>query len=290
MGPRRPDRVRSGPSIARETETLRKAQYIVLGIVVLLTLVLLRLPERANARFKLVLGSLFVPLFGVSTSGERAVYRAGQALLPRQSLAKENDRLRRENEELKLQLARAEAALRENERLRGLLAWSRVSPWKVRLAPVIGRDPANWWRSLHIGLGRRDGLRPDLPALTAEGLVGKVVEVGETRARVALVGDPNCRVAALVLEGREIRDTGVITGGASVVDPSLVTLNYLARSSGLKPGQLVVTSGLGGVFPKGIPIGHLLDFQSIEYGLYTEARVKLTVNPNQLEEVWVMVP
>ena len=179
--------------------------------------------------------------------------------------------------------------LRENERLRALYGWTKVSPWKVKLARVIARDPANWWRNIHIDLGQRDGLRTDLPVLTADGLVGRVAEVGEARSRVVLVGDPNCRVAALALEGRVAVDNGVISGGSSVVDPSLVELSYLSRNSGLKPGQMIVTSGLGGVFPKGIPIGHLVDFRSIEYGLYTEARVKLAVNLNQLEEVWVMV-
>jgi rod shape-determining protein MreC len=81
----------------------------------------------------------------------------------------------------------------------------------------------------------------------------------------------------------------VISGGSSVVDPSLVELSYLSRNSGLKPGQKIVTSGLGGVFPPGITIGHLVDLRAVEYGLYTEARVKLTVNLNELEEVWVMV-
>ena len=256
----------------------------------LLTVVLLRLPAGATAHLKQGFGSLFVPLFGLAGSGRHLAEEAGQAVLPRRSLVEENDRLRRENEELKIFRQKAEATLRENERLRAQVAWARTAPWKIRLARVIARDPANWWRTLHIDLGRRDGIHPEAAVLTAEGLVGRVAEVGETRSRVLLLGDPNCRVAALVLEGRQAIDTGIISGGASVIDLSMVDLTYLSHGNSVKPGQAVVTSGLGGVFTNGIRIGQVVDAHSMEYGLYTDARVKLAVNLSQLEEVWVMMP
>ncbi len=261
-----------------------------MGSVLLLTLGLLRLPAGARAQFKVAVGTLFVPLFGLTGSGRHLAEKAGQALLPRRSLAEENERLRHENEELKLRGQEAEAALRENQRLRTLVGWAKATPWKGRLARVIARDPANWWRTLQIDLGRRDGVRPEAPVMTAEGLVGRVAEVSETRSRVLLLGDPNCRVAAVVLEGRQAVDHGIISGGSSVVDLSLVDLTYLSSGSAVKPGQMVVTSGLGGVFPNGIRIGQVVDSQSIEYGLYTDARVRLAVNLSQLEEVWVMTP
>jgi rod shape-determining protein MreC len=67
-----------------------------------------------------------------------------------------------------------------------------------------------------------------------------------------------------------------------------VQLSYLASSANLKPGQNVLTSGLGGIFPKGIPIGRIVDAQTIEFGLATEARVKLNANLGALEQVWVL--
>jgi len=268
---------------------LKKAHYIVLGFVIVLTVVLLRLPGRTTSSLKLAWGGAFLPLFGLSGASQQLAHKAGQAVLPREGLSNDNEQLRRENAELKMRVLQADATLRENDRLRTALGWPKTTPWKIKLAPVIARDPANWWRNIHIGLGQRDGLRVDLPVLTPDGLVGRVTEVGEARSRVVLLGDPNCRVAALVLEGRQSVDNGVVSEGSSVVDPSLVELSYLSRTSGLKPGQMIVTSGLGGVFPKGITIGHLVDFRSIEYGLYTKARVKLAVNLNELEEVWVML-
>jgi rod shape-determining protein MreC len=139
-----------------------------------------------------------------------------------------------------------------------------------------------------------DSLIPNLPVLTADGLVGRVSEVSETRSRVLLVGDAGCRVAAAVLDEKKNAgdpvDTGVITSGASVLDESMVELSYLRRASAVKPGQRVVTSGDGGIFPKGIHIGEVVDTRPAEFGVITIARVKLAVKMNLLEEIWVMMP
>ena len=108
-----------------------------------------------------------------------------------------------------------------------------------------------------------------------------------TRSQVVLLGDPNCRVSALV--ENETRDAGVI-GSSSPLDSSLVEMSYISRTANLKPGQNVVTSGLGGFFRKGIIIGKIADARPVEFGLYTEAHVKLAANLSALEEVWVLMP
>ena len=107
-----------------------------------------------------------------------------------------------------------------------------------------------------------------------------------TRSQVVLLGDPNCPVAVRV--ENETGDTGVV-GASGPFDGSLVELNFY-RSTNVKPGQNVVTTGQGGVFPSGIPVGKIVDSRSVGYGLYTEARVKLAVNQNALHEVWVLFP
>jgi rod shape-determining protein MreC len=147
------------------------------------------------------------------------------------------------------------------------------------------RDPANWWRTVQIDLGSRDGIQTNQPVLTAEGLVGRVSAVSYVSSQVVLVGDQNCRVSAMVENATH--DMGVLTPGGPL-DSSLVQLGYLASSANLKPGQDVLTSGLGGIFPRGIPIGKIVDVQTVEYGLATEASVKLNANLGALEQVWVM--
>ncbi len=153
------------------------------------------------------------------------------------------------------------------------------------MARVILREPANWWRNVQIDLGGRDGVQVNMPVLTAEGLVGRISAVGFGRSQVVLVGDPGCKVSVRV--ENPTRDAGVIGPGGPLAR-DLVELGYLPRSANVKPGQLVRTSGEGGVFPKGIPVGTILDAQPVEYGLYTVARVKLAADLNALETVWVL--
>ena len=104
-----------------------------------------------------------------------------------------------------------------------------------------------------------------------------------------LLGDPKCQVPAVV--DNATRDTGILMPGeASVLDESIVQLTYLSRNSQAIPGQKVFTSGLGGIFPKGIPIGQIIETNSVDYGLYLEARVKLSADLREIEEVWVLYP
>ena len=265
----------------------KRKHYFALAAVTLVAVLVLSLPRYAASRLKLAVGSWFLPLFGLASAGEQLPADLADSVLPRRELLSEIDRLRKENAQLNSQLLQASAIERENDRLRASLGWQRQIPWKLRLANVVTRDPANWWRSVEIDLGSRDGLRNELPVLTSDGLVGRVASVSFTHSQVVLVGDPNCRVSVMV--ENSAHDMGVLTASGPL-DNSLVQLGYLASSANLKSGQTVVTSGLGGVFPQGIPVGRIVDAQPVEYGLSIEARVKLNANLGSLEQVWVLFP
>jgi rod shape-determining protein MreC len=258
-----------------------------LGLVGLLTLILVNLPHHTANQIKLAIGSLYLPLFGLSKSSQQVLNKASDAMTPRSTLLLQNEELRRTNQELQVRAMQADALQRENDRLRQLFGWEKQTTWQLRLARVVARDPANWWHTVTIDLGSRDGMRPDLPVLTPSGLVGRISRVTLTSSEVVLVGSSECKVAALV---KETGDTGVITGGASPLgNSSLATLSYLASSANLKPGQKVQTWGEGNVFPKGIVIGQVAeDSRQTELG-YTEARVKLAADFGALEEVWVLM-
>ncbi len=266
----------------------KRPYYAASGVVVVLVCLLLSLPSSTATRAKLALSSLFLPLFGLMGSAHSLAGQVNQALLPRRVLWQRLALAQQQENALALRAAQGEEALRENARLRQLLAWQAQTTWHFRAARVIGRDTATWWRTVRIDLGRRDGLRPDLPVLIPEGLVGRVTQVAYTSAVVVLVGDPQCRVAVRV---RETGENGVLAStSAGALDPRLVDLTYLPRNTALRPGQTVYTSGLGGVFPAGIPVGAIVDSRSIGYGLATEARVKLSVDSSRLEEVMVLFP
>src|ERR1035437_8723255 len=164
---------------------LKRLHYIALGLVVLLTLVILNLPSQTSARFKQGIGSLFLPLFGLASSSEQLAGTAVDAVVPRGELLKLNDALRREKQQLRFQAMQAQETASENARLRQLVGWQRQTPWKLKLARVVLREPANWWHTVQIDLGSRDGLRVNLAVLTTDGLVGRISAVSLTRSQLA---------------------------------------------------------------------------------------------------------
>jgi len=265
----------------------KRPYHIAVAVVALLTLLVLNLPSRTTARLKPALGTIFLPLFGMAGGLHQVAARTSDALLPKSELIRANETLRRQNAELRLLAVQAAETARENDRLRQFVGWQKQTPWKLKLARVLSHDPANWWRTVQIDLGSRDGLRENLPVLTPDGLVGRISEVSLMRSKVVLVGDANCKVPAVV--ENDARDKGVIVS-AGPFDGSFVNLTYLAFNADLKPGQKVVTSDLSAIYPKGIPIGIIADSRPVESGLYLQAEVKLTARLSSLEEVWVLFP
>jgi rod shape-determining protein MreC len=265
----------------------KRSYYVALGLVAALAFLALNLPERVAHKVKLGINALYLPLFGLAGSVQGLLDQAAVLMMPRRVLLREVEALRRENGELRARVAQLGEAWRENQRLRQALQWEERVPWRVKGARVVGQDPSNWWRSIHIDLGSRDGIRPNLNVLTADGLVGRVSEVGFTRSRVLLVGDPGCRVAAQV---QETREKGSVMPSASSLDRMVVDLNYLPGTAACRPGHTVITSGDGGIFTNGIPVGTIIEVQTNEFGLYLEARVRLAANLNRLDEVWVLLP
>jgi len=267
---------------------LKRPHYIALALIVVCMLTILNLPSQTMARLKLGVGSLFLPLFGLTASTQRVAERAADAVVPKSELLKQNEALRRENQQLRLQVAEAEKIFQENDKLRRLFAWQQNSRLKVKPARVVLGEPANWWRTVQIDLGTRDGLSNNLPILAPEGaLVGRISQVSFARSQVVLLGDEKCKVAARVENAA--RDSGII-GSAGPLGSGFVEMGFLSKDANLKPGQRVRTSGKGGIFPENILIGTIVDTHSVESGLSIVASVKLEANLDALEEVWVRFP
>ena len=270
-----------------------KSQQTAVGAVLLTVFLLLAMPEGVRARLKSAIGGLFLPMIGISTTGQAALeslgqlgvsepdsFPANQALGQRSGQAPSVAELQLENDRL----------ADENKRLRDEVQWEQRIPWETRLTQVVGRDPFNWWRRVKINLGtnKEARLRLNQPIISVRGeLVGRISEVGPLTSWVLLVGDPNCRFSALLKESRS--QGGIVSPRQYSADPRVVELTYLPNDAEVRPGQAVVTSGMGGVFPKEIPVGQVVDSWVSRDGLYTEARVKLHANLNQLETVRVLV-
>jgi len=204
------------------------------------------------------------------------------------TLEHHNAALREENARLSQQLRELQHAQAENEQFRALLEIKKAAPWRTVGARVIGRDASSWWQSLQIDRGSADGVRVNQPVVSATGLIGKTISVSEHQSRVLLLLDPNCKAGAVLQSARE---PGIVSGpqGALAREPRL-QMTFVDRATSVKLGDNVYTSGLGGVFPKGILIGTVtgadLDPQS---GMYQNVELKPAADFRRVDEVMVIV-
>lgn len=211
-----------------------------------------------------------------------AVGRSWRALNEIGQLREENARLRAELERVRRELARLQEVSAEAQRLRRLLGFRPPPAYATVAARVVTRDPSRWYTTFTVDRGSQDGLARDDPVVTADGLVGRVLEVYPTTARVLLATDPRSAVGVLV---QSTRDAGVVEGNAT----ERLRLRYLSRSSPLREGDVLVTSGLGGLFPRGIPVGVVRKVIRQAGALFQEAEVEPATDLSRLEEVLVMV-
>jgi len=193
----------------------------------------------------------------------------------------------RETPRLKRQLARyGEVRNRcrelelENARLRKFIHFQDSSGGILVAAKVIGRDPSPWSRTIMIDKGSLDNLEKGLPVLVSEGVVGQVVEVSRRYARVLLVTDRNSSVDALVQNSRA---RGIVQGNNS----DTCWFQYALRKDEIHPDEIIVSSGLDGVFPKGLVVGRVVDVKKEDSQLFQSITIKTSVDFHKLEEVLV---
>jgi rod shape-determining protein MreC len=170
-------------------------------------------------------------------------------------LRRDNSQLAAQNAQLRRRLAEAQGALSENEQLRRALAFERSYGHRVQPAQVIGRSPEPLARTLTIDRGSADGLADGMIVSSPAGLVGRLVSVSSHSAQVLTIADPSSRVnaydAVTGLEGT------VIGGGTSL------TMELPARANTvLKPGDWVLSSGVGGSYPRGLVVGQVASFRN----------------------------
>ncbi len=193
----------------------------------------------------------------------------------------ENLRLHEEIEALQTRLRVLEEADRENLRLKDLLGLRGRVSFTVVPAGVVGKDATNWFHSLLIDLGARDGMRRHMAVIAPGGLVGQIVEVSRSSARVQLITDPVSSVGALLQTSRV---TGLLVGARS----GRLRIRYLPVRAEVREGEVVITSGLGGVYPKGILVGKVAAVDRRSGALFQEAIVEPSIDFSRLEGVLVV--
>jgi rod shape-determining protein MreC len=193
----------------------------------------------------------------------------------------ENLALRGEAAGLKERLNALREVVQENKRLKELLAFKETSGYHAITARVIGTDPTSLFRTITIGAGSSDGVRKGMAVVTSEGVVGRVINSSSGTSRVLLATDRNSDIDAVI---QRSRDRGIAEGAG----PDTLHLKYMPRSADVVEGDMVVTSGIGGIFPKGLVIGSVSRLDKTSGGIFLYAEVRPSLNFSKLEEVLVI--
>ena len=266
---------------------MRENRLITALALALVLAVILNLPESVSGAFKGFVREAVAPLQDAAGRAWRSVTEAAASVRGFGSLARENQRLGSEVAGLRSEIRDLRALAVENDELRRQLQFQARAPRQLIACEILARDPDGWWQTLRLNKGRVDGVAPYLAVVTAEGLIGRTVEVSEHTADVLLVSDPACKVAVRIPRTSTF---GVLAGrGPSWRGETLCRVDFVNKNAALKPGDEVVTSGLGGTFPKGLLVGYVGDQVFADRsGLYQQADVISRARLGQLQYAFVV--
>ncbi len=258
---------------------MRVRRFVLLGSTVGVCLLFLTLQTRGEgAVVGQVVALVTAPLQSVLTKVNRAAFGLWATYLDWKNVRAENHRLRAEIEQLRVDALRVGETEEENARLRRLVAFRDRLPLTTIAGEVIARE-WGWARSLTVNRGRGDNVAKMTPAIAPEGLVGRVAEVRSRVSIVQLLNDPASTVGATI---QRTRTSGIVEGESG----GTTRFKYMARDGAvIEVGDLVVTSGLGGVFPKGIPIGRVGAIVERGSALFQYATLAPMVDLSRIEEV-----
>ena len=275
-------------TIKRKNRTGRKIAALVFVFVSVFCLVFFA----ARGRFETPaankgIGLILSPLQNaVSWVGDKIVF-VKTTVNDIMNVHEQNKALQAEVEELRAKNLAANEFEAENQRLRALLGYKEsATQFDLVAARVIGREAASWSSTIVINRGSMDGIANDMAVVTAMGLVGHISEAGLNSSKVQLILDPRSSVGTLI-QRPESRVAGIVEG--DINDPTAPRMVNIPKNSDVIVGDVVVTSGFGGVYPKGIVVGKIKDIQNEESGLLKYGVVETTVNFQKLEDVAIIV-
>jgi rod shape-determining protein MreC len=196
-------------------------------------------------------------------------------------IVEENKNLKKEIEELKAVLISYQESYQEAKRLRKLLSLSDDYKYQFISARVIGREQAALSRVILIDKGSSDGLKTGMPVVAPPGLIGRLIDVSWHVSRVLLFIDENSNIDAIVQRNRT---QGIISGAGS----SGLIFKYISKTQDVKEGDVIVSAGMGGVFPKGMLIGQVIHVDKQDASLFLKINVAPFADFSKLEEILIL--
>lgn len=252
---------------------------------ILLTLVLIVIVSTIgrtefNTSHKLALEVLGTAQHGISkVSGAFARIWDNYAQLI--NVREENARLREDLQKYKAATNEYREAVATNVQLAKLLEMKEFLATPTLSAEVIGLDPSHWFKTVIINRGSSDGIQTGMPAVAVEGVVGQVVSTSPHYAKVLLATDPNSAMDVLI---QRTRAQGIVKGNGAGY-----RMEYVLKNSDVQKGDRIVTAGIGGVFPKGIPVGTISRLEKNRHGMFQKIEIVPATDFSKLEHLLIIM-
>lgn len=233
-----------------------------------------------------VVGTVVSPIVKVSSVISDKVAGFFNGILSAGDTKKENEQLKKELSEAYKNLSDLEKYKNENEHLKKFLEIKEQNPdYKLESAMVIGRDSSSQFGSFTVDKGSMAGIKVNSPVITHEGLVGIVSHVGPTYSVVTTILDPKINIGAY---NSRTQSTGVVGGDANLYSSAKTKLRLLPRDTALLSGDIIETSGIGGMFPAGILIGTVDSIKAENSGVSMYAEISPIVDIEKVSNVMII--
>jgi rod shape-determining protein MreC len=257
---------------------------VLLGTVAVVCLLLLTLQMRGHAAGASdMLAVLTTPVQSVLARINRTTVGVWSTYREWKNVRAENHYLREEAQRLRVEALRVTETVEENQRLRRLLALKQAMPLTTLSGEIIAREWGGWVRSLTVNRGRADHVARLTAVIVPDGLIGRVVDVRPGVSIVQVLTDPASTVGAHVVR---TRTTGIVEGEPR----GTLRFKYMARDGGgIQVGDLIVTSGAGGLTPRGIPVGRVHAIDDRGSALFHYAQLTPAVDFARIDEVLLIV-
>jgi rod shape-determining protein MreC len=222
------------------------------------------------------------PFLKASTFGINTIQGVFQNYVFLVHLQEENTLLKQRIGELQKEIGELREMALAKERIQNLLQFrEKISP-SIIAAEVIGQDPSSWFKSVTINKGEEDGVRKGMAVISPEGVIGQILKTGPYHSIVLLITDYNSAVDSIV---QRTRAKAIVEGKGE----NRCQLKYLLRAEDVIVGDIVVTAGLSGNFPKGLMVGEIRKVEKAGQGIFQYAELVPSVDLTKLEEVLIIM-
>ncbi|NTV88963.1 MAG: rod shape-determining protein MreC [Clostridiales bacterium] len=268
-----------------------KSKWFIVILATLLILIIMGISSGKNSKLRWLNNIISVPL----TPVQGFITSAGQRVEDGLSYFNNIEDVRKENEVLKSRVSELEQENRElsklkdkNEELRlALNLKEQFDDYSIIGANIIAVDPGNWFNIFKVDIGSRDGIKTDYPVLTgAKGLVGRVMSVDLTSSRVLTIIDEDSAVAGYIAKSGG--GYAIVRGDISLKEEGLCRMDFIPLDVDVEVGDVIETSGLGGIFPKGIMIGKVKEVRQTNSEMSRYAIIEPAADFKKLEEVYIL--